>query len=499
MDALRKWKMASAHLNDSIQAFFESCVALESAISNPVAPATASLTDRASLENMILHVRSELHSIESVASKLCSSRSYINKILNMSTTLVPLAALPPEVLSHIFALATSSSACVGPNCQKDMMIVIPSVCTSWQRVSLGTSSLWSHIDITCMPSAGRSVALRNHIRRRVERAGNTSLELHVHHTRDGTDIAIFDELCVLESRPDSLISLDIYLAARNVTSTEHLFQRLLSLGALNSVKLLRFACRDVGGGTGVEWPWKAFLPSSALTIEELAEMLSRNPNLRVLKLQGLPSSALFTLRPISLPYLSLLDLTHNYHSTIVLLLSALMPGVGKLDLRLDIPLGTGAIEASLMFLQRSTVNSLYARMCQTNSPAWFTRCLSLLPHLRMFYLEMASDQNASSYGASIITIAESVAANCPMLHTACLYGIAFDDFMLQYLEEPLSIPSLRKIFFVSCDLSNTWSMERKIERDFSGPEREAVFTEQFYPNEAGDREAFLQARLMAIN
>jgi hypothetical protein len=142
MGHLQNWETAESHLTAAVQTFLDACTTLEAAALQP----DGRLSNPHSFEDMARVVHSKLQLIGSVETKLARSRTSMNRLLNVSATLVPINALPLEILIRIFVLATASSTCSAKIVSKkqDMMMIVPAVCTRWRRLITGVGSFWSH-------------------------------------------------------------------------------------------------------------------------------------------------------------------------------------------------------------------------------------------------------------------------------------------------------------------------------------------------------------------
>lgn len=142
MSAVHEWKVARAKLADAAQAFTDACAnvngtALELS-GNPRAQ-----------EAKILEICSGVPLVKAITKDIAESSALINRVTNMSMTLTPINRLPPEVLSQVFVLATCAQACGSDRRPHPvhMLTIIPSVCTRWREIAIGTCSIWSHIDM----------------------------------------------------------------------------------------------------------------------------------------------------------------------------------------------------------------------------------------------------------------------------------------------------------------------------------------------------------------
>lgn len=109
--------------------------------------------------------------------KIQRARVDINQAINCNSTVVPISALPSEMLTRIFHLALPSRL---HECKYKFPLypdMLSHVCSRWRQVSIGSCELWSHIDFTILP-----VFRREHLARAeafAARAGQLLLHVHI--------------------------------------------------------------------------------------------------------------------------------------------------------------------------------------------------------------------------------------------------------------------------------------------------------------------------------
>ncbi|KAF8595613.1 hypothetical protein BDV93DRAFT_611335 [Ceratobasidium sp. AG-I] len=152
MDALRKWKAAKVDLTESLPNYLKTCADLESALLQPVSSFLDSPnpTHHISLENNVFDVYGEIPSIKSIESIVSRSHAHVYKIMNMSTSRVPIALLPPEILTHIFTLIILPSACPLEREITAWFIFSIIMLIASIRTSVAMTTLWGSIFMTFM-------------------------------------------------------------------------------------------------------------------------------------------------------------------------------------------------------------------------------------------------------------------------------------------------------------------------------------------------------------
>ncbi|KAG8695840.1 hypothetical protein FRC08_007528 [Ceratobasidium sp. 394] len=165
--ALEEWKAARTILSDAIRSYQAACSTL-SAICITYLPQSAG---RATIEESLIAIDSELESLESDEAVLREARILLAATRNKSATLAPVNKLPPEILSR--ALALSRSYCVhDDNWNPAEFRSLTAVCTYWRQVAMDATELWAHIDV----GPGAPVGLANLL---FARAKNHAVHLHL--------------------------------------------------------------------------------------------------------------------------------------------------------------------------------------------------------------------------------------------------------------------------------------------------------------------------------
>ncbi|KAG8724650.1 hypothetical protein FRC12_024287, partial [Ceratobasidium sp. 428] len=137
--ALGEWRAARKLLATAIQSYRDVCISLSSTASLPLSQPS----ERAMLEDLFLTISSEFDSLEEDENTLYSARMLLAAMRNKSVTLAPVNTLPPEVLARIFGL--SKTDCV--HGAQTGFQNFTSVCTYWRQIAIHAVDLWTHVDV----------------------------------------------------------------------------------------------------------------------------------------------------------------------------------------------------------------------------------------------------------------------------------------------------------------------------------------------------------------
>ncbi|QRV89165.1 F-box-like protein [Ceratobasidium sp. AG-Ba] len=149
---VQNWRDASDILAKALQNYLDASLALESTVTHRYGSFSKwSTSDRESLFDAIL---AEQAATESRRSKLDRAVNCLNKLHNCSAKIVPIRALPDEILARIFALASDRCTFFASEllsndvrkCYRSLPLVTM-ICSDWRRVAITTPSLWNHIDV----------------------------------------------------------------------------------------------------------------------------------------------------------------------------------------------------------------------------------------------------------------------------------------------------------------------------------------------------------------
>ncbi|CAE6443874.1 unnamed protein product [Rhizoctonia solani] len=137
---------------------------------------------------LALRMDSEAEFAASLEVKLQEAKAAIEWSRNRSRY-IAINDLPSEVLAHIFHLVLSSQPCAKKDylyVKTDVDMVYPvtlsHVCSYWRKITFGTVTLWSHIDISTSATLNQR-CLNRLAQLHLDHAGQTPVELHVFDSR----------------------------------------------------------------------------------------------------------------------------------------------------------------------------------------------------------------------------------------------------------------------------------------------------------------------------
>ncbi|QRV74392.1 F-box-like protein [Ceratobasidium sp. AG-Ba] len=294
---VQNWRDASDILTKALHNYLDASLALESTVTHRYESFSKwSTSDRESLFDAIL---AEQAAAESRRSKLDRAFNCLNKLHNCSAKIVPIRALPDEILARIFALASDSCTFFASEllsndvrkCYRSLPLVTM-ICSDWRRVAITTPSLWNHIDINCSQfSSWLRTALQHWVKDGL--AGSVK-ELSVYGPGATTGA---DPIQYLDNAFDNLdaAQVDSFLNPIQALRLHHVLFQWASTVYQNLVHLELFHIP------------REFSPTS----QQLADILSASPNLCVLTLHAmwvLPSASNNTVTaPVKLKSLKTLN------------------------------------------------------------------------------------------------------------------------------------------------------------------------------------------------
>ncbi|KAF8597646.1 hypothetical protein BDV93DRAFT_527243 [Ceratobasidium sp. AG-I] len=492
------WDVARRALDDAIQQYLDSSIALAAAVSWP----SGSFSDQNAFEAAVNTIRSDILSLKMRHERLDSAQSSLCRIQNKSSTLIPFNKLPLEIMARIFHMSAGRS-CVCDSVSQTLhpvehygpktLLAITHVCAYWRDIAISDSSLWSHVtfhinrddDFTDKPNCPQTWLIRAR-----------SMPLYIHldgeprHKR-GSRIPglVATRLLPYLSR----ITGFRITAGWTYTMTRWFLLKLLVNGGAGSMQEFIHL-----GGLDLEDNQELPLPSSSrlsrspesplpslrtlgmtsmcfawdsaifrnlvdLSLNRLAEdcqptlqqflgVLSACPDLRLLNLCMIrfrvPSGSHLT--PVTLGALELLDLSGTDHDIASSLLPWISTGESELSLKVNClwPDASHAIEAVVTFSKRSRVTRLF--LIQPNQ--FTTRYLAPLHSLRVLILDFISGQSGKCPDAimHLVDLDESQrSARCPKLQSLYLLNCSIDITVKATLEAH----SLKRLTFGACKLA----------------------------------------------
>ncbi|KAG9084857.1 hypothetical protein FS749_004898 [Ceratobasidium sp. UAMH 11750] len=439
--------------------------ALHQAIDRP----HASSVDWTLTEAKIVQLYKQMGSVETIKRKVSESRALLHRIINGSTTLVPVNALPPELLCRVFELTIPPL----PRFPRDSfsfklhpLAVIPSVCIRWHRITITACSLWSYIDIGSWPLTTKArTAMLKRVQTWLERARGAPLHLNFRgkHKEDvgngvslaatlqshmafatslvfwQTDYALLQTILSLSAScsPGPLTSLVVDKPDVPIHTDTHLIQFAWPMSVIHGIAVLQL----------IELP-KCVCPS----LDELVSILANSPHLHTLQLRGLQFGPDLDhdYPDISLPSLRTLNLHPMNSLHLQKLLSALVPGSHRLDVRMDLPNQSNneGFATIQVFFSRSNVTHLFLWDQHPNNVLWLARCLDCLPGLQVLGLDFSIDEDCDNLGALTVgTEEDETVARCPRLQALHVVAVVIGSLAQRRLKQVVECHRLREMQF----------------------------------------------------
>lgn len=130
-------------------------------------------------------VAEELRMFAFYETKLKQAKMTLSMGRNYCATIVPINALPDEILARIFHMVLCSQPCTWKNYVHDSEVLnfpkypdlLSHVCSRWRWIAISSCTLWSHIDLAPCDSLGKG--LLDRAGTLAERAGGAPLYIHV--------------------------------------------------------------------------------------------------------------------------------------------------------------------------------------------------------------------------------------------------------------------------------------------------------------------------------
>ncbi|KAG8759912.1 hypothetical protein FRC12_009668 [Ceratobasidium sp. 428] len=418
-DVFDEWKTTHDQLTHAAQSFFDACVTLLQAIDkSPAGSARDKSVDLAAME-----VYNRTQTIPTVNKQVGESQLIMRRITNTSTTRMPINVLPPEVMSRIFEIVVSSSACTddkiylmttslfGHSYRFHPLASIPSVCTRWRQLAIGTPSLWSHVDIQHYLKAKSDKNVLPRTRFWLERARGAPLSLHIgtlyQDSGNGQEL-----LSLLNPHIANISSLELSgYSGTYFWPILKLYARVCPLGSLARLALCGIKGLDDLTASPFTWPTNALhgltslhigdlSPTNCPSVDQLVNMFTNSPALHTLRLWSTSFAYIDGQNhpKVDLPCLRLLQLDDLLDPVLVALLSVLVPGPLELNVRLLLHSGAGGESraAVLSFLKRTNIFCLGLK---GEGSTQLAEQLSCVPKLRILELVYHTGEPCASLNA----------------------------------------------------------------------------------------------------
>lgn len=128
-------------------------------------------------------VANELRQFKSYGKKLNQAKTALKQARNRCTIIVPISALPDEIMTFIFRLIVNSQPCFDKEHEQEELEfpyypeLLSHVCSRWRQLAISSRTLWSHLDIAPYHSANEEYLARAEVF--AARAGDSPLYIHV--------------------------------------------------------------------------------------------------------------------------------------------------------------------------------------------------------------------------------------------------------------------------------------------------------------------------------
>jgi hypothetical protein len=170
---INELSLASSNLQAALERYIRACSAIQDRY----------FQQDSIPQELSSRVADELLLATSYETQVKQAKIAISRVINC-TALVPINALPTEILAQIFQLLTYGKPCIGVDHDNATKIIFPKypdllscVCSRWRQVVTGTCVLWSHIDLAPLHLRSQSVVRRAEAC--VARAGQLPLDIHI--------------------------------------------------------------------------------------------------------------------------------------------------------------------------------------------------------------------------------------------------------------------------------------------------------------------------------
>ncbi|KAB5588179.1 F-box-like domain containing protein [Ceratobasidium theobromae] len=179
-EVITELNAASDLLRAAMGRYLKACIAMQN----------YSFKNHTHSHKLSIRAASELPLVASIESKFQQAKAAISRTRNNSSSISPVGALPPEILSRIFHLVLQlsprpcTSAFVwrqlpytGESLISEHPDLLAHVCSRWRQVAISDPTLWSHINIT--PSLSPSQKLLGRAQVYAARADPLPLDIDI--------------------------------------------------------------------------------------------------------------------------------------------------------------------------------------------------------------------------------------------------------------------------------------------------------------------------------
>lgn len=421
----------------------------------------------------------EIPFLASIETSVASAKINLLRLKNTSMVVSPIAQLPTEILTRIFALAVNSYRTFRPG---DLSIIqlntIASVCCHWRNAALETATLWSYIDCETLNRIGYAHLWLDRARdcpldilATSQLQPSASSDIHrsmfpllIPRINNLRSITLFSDSEIAQAWvwewcqngvPHTLTTLVIHLqlgssvefpVKAGSTTQQRLDELIYPINTLN-LSCLRInwdllTCRNLV---------TLCLMDITVTIETLGRVLLANPKLECIHLSELSTTepiSTLTLPPIPLGWLHTFELDEVDLDDMSYLLAKLMPGNRGCNLKL-LSKGSWSFSAAFRdeFLELCRRSNLKALCCPASEV--LEHVIDAVPRLEVLTFTRM-ELSDSVYDSLFLPDSDDVdmppeqeQSRLPHLHTLCAHWCDLND--VDGLRRLVSACSIQKI------------------------------------------------------
>ncbi|QRV95143.1 pyrolysin [Ceratobasidium sp. AG-Ba] len=470
MDTLERLLAIEPQLSQMSQTFLENCSALKSTVSDLP-------SDTSALEAVTCRIRSRLDSIKEIERTLAESHAVLKGLVNLSSKIVPIQRMPPEVLSYVFT-HTIPEYCAfeSPDQWSHPLVVITSVCTRWRQIAIQNSSLWIHVDFTSGLRSDNLICDFNLPGLFLERSGDKLV--HVHFGPPELNVVqAFDRMFRILAPYVHRISSLNFPSDSTVELVGCVFEACsgyASSPALTSLLIGSIEPKDRRDDTyiGIGWPTDFLCGLTSLQFGglgwegskihqgELFSILSGSPALKVLELRSTMIMSDYLDHPmIDLPELQYLNLRKTDEGVLLLILPKLACTRKDLHFEFNYAEGLESVPVITAFMARTHIGALGLWFDPDCHHSWSRRrnflqdCSILeqyflaLDGLRVLILELNRAYARRILDGLIVTVEEAVRPRLPGLNALVCLEAALNLQSATRMKSYFDVSSLRTIDF----------------------------------------------------
>ncbi|KAG8698750.1 hypothetical protein FRC08_005733 [Ceratobasidium sp. 394] len=315
---LNNWRTCRSTLTVVVESYLAACTDLTTII----CASSRQSHQRRGIETAILAIDTELTSLASEEVVLRNARVSLTAARNLSTTLAPIHALPPEVLASVFFMVQYDSSDVHDSKMLPPAQLLAGVSSYWRQVAINTPSLWTCIDITTTQTNYDYFTLL------LDRSSNHPIYLTISEPNENNDRPLSGSSSTFLTRASRRVhTLDISSEGYQSGVTNTIMQLWLRHGLGGVTKVLRarrlrgdplqlgLPGEQAGEPLGsvavlalddVTIPWTSMVyhnlvdlrlwfsssTKARISISQLATVLASSPGLVILKIYGLEVASL---------------------------------------------------------------------------------------------------------------------------------------------------------------------------------------------------------------